>query len=162
MKGFFEDVAVGETTELGSYTFTRDEILAFAKRFDPQRFHVDDEAAKDSLFGGLCASGWHTGCVWLRHVVENRQKVLADLAAKGKPVPRIGPSPGVRDLKWLKPVYPDDVISFRSTIVGKKDSKSRPEYGLVISRHEGINQDGETVISLQGSILVERRDPGLS
>ncbi len=95
-------------------------------------------------------------------MVENRKKVLADLAAKGRPVPRIGPSPGVRDLKWLKPVYPDDVISFRSTIVGKKDSKSRPEYGLVISRHEGINQDGETVISLQGSILVERRDPGLS
>lgn len=157
MIGFFEDIEVGHTTEFGAHTFTRDEILSFAKRFDPQPFHLDEEAAKNSLFGALCASGWHTGCIWLRLLVETRERTLAAMKAEGKPVPKIGPSPGARDLKWLKPVYVDDVISYRATIAGKKDSRSRPDYGLVVSRHEGTNQKGELVISLQGSVLVERR-----
>lgn len=159
MSGFFEDYTIGDEVDLGSHEFTRDNIISFAQKFDPQKFHVDEEAAKDSLFGGLCASGWHTGSVWLGLVVTNRQRHLAEIAASGAAVPRIGPSPGVRDLKWLKPVYPGDVIAFRSTIVDKKDSRSRLDYGLVVSRHEGVNQNGESVISLQGSILIERREP---
>lgn len=157
MMAFFEDVAVGEVTELGSHRFMREEIIDFARRYDPQSFHVDEAAAKISLFGGLCASGWHTGCIWLRLLVKNRQRRIAELEAAGVRAPLFGPSPGVRDLKWLKPVYPGDVISYRSTVIDKKDSKSRPEWGLVISRHEGTNQNGELVISLQGSVLVERR-----
>lgn len=157
MIGFFEDIEIGTQIELGTHTFTREEIVSFASRFDPQPFHLDAEMAEGSLFGGLCASGWHTGSVWLRKVVENRQQTFAKLKAAGEPVPKVGPSPGVRDLKWLKPVYVDDTITFRSTVVDKKNSRSRPDFGLLISRHEGINQHGETVISLQGSILIERR-----
>jgi len=162
MSGFFEDYTIGDEIDLGSHEFTRDDIIKFANKFDPQKFHIDEDAAKDSLFGGLCASGWHTGSVWLGKVVSNRQRHLAEISASGAPVPKIGPSPGVRDLKWLKPVYPGDVISYRSTIVDKKDSRSRPDYGLVVSCHEGVNQKGEPVISLQGSILVERREPSTS
>jgi len=157
MIGFFENIEIGHANEVGSHRFTRDEILSFAQRYDPQPFHLDEEAAKNSLFGALCASGWHTACVWLRLLIENRERMLAAMKEAGTPVPRFGPSPGARDLKWLKPVYVDDVISFRATIVDKKDSRSRPEYGLVVSRHEGMNQKGELVISLQGSVLVERR-----
>lgn len=159
MIAFFEEVSVGDVTELGSHTFTREEIIAFAGRYDPQPFHVDEAAAKDSLFGGLCASGWHTGCIWLRLLIQHRQRRIAEMIAAGETPPRFGPSPGVRDLRWLKPVYPGDTISYRSTVIGKKDTKSHPEWGLMISRHEGFNQDGEPVIGLQGSVLVERREP---
>lgn len=158
MIGFFEDMEIGRDIALGSYTFTRDEIISFAERFDPQPFHLNEEAARNSLFSNLCASGWHTASIWLKLVVETRESALAAMRKAGEAVPKIGPSPGVRDLKWLKPVYVDDTISYRSTIVEKKNSRSRPDYGLVVSRHEGVNQNGEPVISLQGSILIERRE----
>lgn len=157
MIGFFEDMEIGKGIALGSYTFTHDEIIAFAERFDPQPFHLNEEAARNSLFGGLCASGWHTASIWLKLVVETREDALAAMRAAGKAAPRIGPSPGVRDLKWLKPVFVDDTISYHSTIVEKKNSRSQPGYGLVVTRYEGINQNSEPVISLQGSILIERR-----
>lgn len=162
MIGFFEDMEIGRDIALGSYTFTRDEIISFAERFDPQPFHLDEEAARNSLFGGLCASGWHSASIWLKLVVETRERALSALRAAGEAAPRIGPSPGIRDLKWLKPVFVGDTISYRSTIVEKKNSRSQPDYGLVISRHEGINQNDEPVISLQGSILIERREAAVT
>lgn len=159
---YFEDIKIGEAIELGSHLFTREEIISFASRFDPQRFHVDEAAAKESLFGGLCASGWHTACVWIRLMAEQRAKAAADIERAGARAARHGPSPGIRELKWLKPVYPGDTISYRTTPQQKIDLRSRPGSGLLVSFNEGINQDGERVISFLGNLFVERRAPAAS
>lgn len=157
MSDYFEDVTIGETVELGSHRFTREDIMSFASRFDPQRFHVDEAAAQDSLFGGLCASGWHTACIWMRLMAAHRAKLAEEVAASGRiPAPR-GPSPGLRELKWLKPVYPGDVITYRSTPQEKIELNSKPDWGLLVTFNEGVNQDGERVFSFIGQLFVARR-----
>lgn len=157
MSQYFEDVVIGQAVEIGSHQFTREDILAFATRFDPQRFHVDEEAARDSLFGGLCASGWHTACVWMRLMAAHRASMVAAVAAAGERPAGHGPSPGIRELKWLKPVYPGDVIAYRSTPEEKRELRSKPDWGLLVTRNEGVNQRGELVISFLGQLFVERR-----
>jgi acyl dehydratase len=154
---YLEDLLVGETDELGSYTFTSEEIVRFAKQFDPQRFHVDPEAAKDSLFGALCASGWHTASVWMKLMIGYREHVRADALAHGARAARLGPSPGFTNLKWLKPVYAGDTITYRSTLTGKRVSASRPGWGLAFHHNVGVNQDGEEVFSFEGAVFWERR-----
>lgn len=157
MSTYFEDLEVGLVTELGTHTFTADDIKAFAAKYDPQPFHLDEVAAKASLFGGLCASGWHTVAVYTGFNIRNRQKREAEATARGETIARWGPSPGFKDLKWLKPVFVDDTITFRQTIADKVDLKSRPERGLLVTRGEGINQKGELVFQVTGQILVPRR-----
>jgi len=103
---FFEDIRVGEITNLGRHTFTADDIKAFAARFDPQPFHLDEAAAARSHFSRLCASGWHTACVWMRLTVNYRRREGEELRSRGEQAAQLGPSPGFRDLKWPKPVYP--------------------------------------------------------
>ena len=154
-----EDMVVGERTELGSHTFTAAEIKAFAAKYDPQPFHMDEAAAKDSMFGALCASGWHTASVCLGMLIRHRQAELAVLKATGVELAYWGPSPGFKDLKWPKPVFVGDTIAYRSTIEAKIDLKSRPERGLLTFRNEGHNQNGEPVFSVLGQILVPRRVP---
>jgi acyl dehydratase len=149
----FDDVVIGELTELGGFTFTPEDIIAFAGAFDPQRFHLDEEAAKASLFGGLCASGWHTGAVWMRLMVAHRRRVRGLM---GEAMPRLGSSPGFRSLKWLKPVFAGDTISYATTTAAKRASASRPEWGLVFHHNTGINQRGETVFSFDGCVFWER------
>ena len=156
---YFEDYVVGESTELGRHLFTAEDIIRFASAFDPQPFHVDAEAAAKSHFGRLVASGWHTGAVMMRLLVEHRRRRLDEAAARNEPVGRIGPSPGFEDLRWLKPVYAGDVISFRSTVVSKRDWPKRPGWGLLSHLNEGFNQDGERVFAVTGHVLVERRAP---
>src|SRR5262252_3029352 len=107
---FFEDMRVGERTELGSHTFTAEEIKAFARRFDPQRFHVDEAAAAKTHFGALCASGWHTTAVYMRHFVESERREADMLRARGETPARDGPSPGIRDLRWHRPVFAGDTV----------------------------------------------------
>src|SRR5579862_9130421 len=102
---YFEDLRVGTRTEVGSHTFTADEIKAFAREYDPQPFHLDEAAAARSLFGALCASGWHTAAMCLRLIVEDRHRRQAELRARGEAIARTGPSPGLRDVKWPKPVH---------------------------------------------------------
>ena len=153
---FFEDIKVGERTELGSHTFLAEEIKAFARQFDPQPFHVDEEAAARSHFHKLCASGWHTSSVCMRHIVEGNQREDEALRTRGEPVAKSGPSPGVRDVRWLKPVYVGDTISFASEIKEARDS-GRPGHGLVVAYNTGTNQHGERVYSVQGAVFVERR-----
>ncbi|MDH3580861.1 MAG: MaoC family dehydratase [Hyphomicrobiales bacterium] len=160
MTNYFEDFVIGERAEIGSHRFTREDILSFAERFDPQRFHVDEELAKESLFGGLCASGWHTACVWMRLMAAHRAAVADKIEASGEPPARRGPSPGIRELKWLKPVYVNDVISYRSTPQEKIELGSKPDWGLLLTLNEGENQNGELVISFLGQLFVERRPPG--
>ena len=101
---FFEDIRVGEVSELGRHTFTAEDIKAFAARFDPQPFHLDEAAAARSHFGRLCASGWHTACVWMRLMIAYRRREDEELRARGEAVGRLGPSPGFRDLAGLPPV----------------------------------------------------------
>jgi acyl dehydratase len=154
---FFEDVTVGEHFELGRHTFTADDIKAFARRFDPQPFHLDEEAAARSHFGALCASGWHTAAVWMRLMVEYQRRQDDMLRARGAGVATLGPSPGFRELKWLKPVYAGDTVSYGSEVVETRPSNSRPGWGLMTIRNSGVNQKGEPVISFVSVAFVERR-----
>jgi acyl dehydratase len=153
---FFDDLRVGERRELGSHTFTAEAIKAFATRYDPQAFHVDEEAAARSHFGRLCASGWQTGAVCMRLIVLANQREAQARRARGEDVPNVGPSPGVRDIRWHKPVYAGDTISYALEIKELRDV-SWPGYGLVVSATTGTNQAGELVYSALGAVFVERR-----
>ena len=125
---FFEDIRVGETSEIGSHTFTAEDIKTFAERFDPQPFHLDDAAAARSHFGRLCASGWHTACVWMRLLIDRRRREDDERRARGEPVAQLGPSPGFRDLQWLKPVYAGDTVVLRHR--GARDAAFEQPAGL--------------------------------
>ena len=154
---FFEDIQVGDVFEYGRYTFTADNIKAFAGRFDPQPFHVDEAAAARSHFGALVASGWHTAVAWMRLMIDHRRRMDDAMRARGEPVAGIGPALGFRELKWLKPVYAGDTIDYRSEVIETRLSESCPHAGLMTFRSIGVNQRGEPVISLVSTTFVERR-----
>lgn len=156
---YLEDIRVGDVYEIGRHRFGAEEIKSFAQRFDPQYFHLDEEAAKTSHFGALCASGWHTALAWMRLMVAYRRRETETAHARGEPVAGIGPALGFRELKWLKPVYVDDTIDYRSEVIETRASGSRPGLGLMTIRSTGVNQKGETVISFLSTTFVERR-PG--
>jgi acyl dehydratase len=151
---YFDELEIGYKADLGDHTFTADEIVDFARRWDPQRFHVDADAARESLFGGLCASGWHTVCMWMRLNVDDSMRRAAAAATAGEPPPRFGPSPGIFDLKWLRPVYVGDTIAYSWTILDKRESQSRPEWGIVTYLAEGYNQDGKPVLTFHGRFFL--------
>ena len=155
---FFEDMRVGERTELGSHTFTAEEIKAFARRFDPQRFHVDEAAAAKTHFGALCASGWHTTAVYMRHFVASERREADMLRARGERPARDGPSPGIRDLRWHKPVFAGDTVSFAREVKELRETTSRPGWGLMVALNTGANQHGELVLSFVGAKFAERRN----
>jgi acyl dehydratase len=154
---FFEDIAVGEIFAVGRHTFNAGDIKAFAARFDPQPFHLDEDAAARSHFGALCASGWQTAAMWMRLMVDFRRRMVEAAQHRGEPVAGMGPALGFRDLKWLKPVYVGDTIDYTSEVVEMRISKSRPGFGLMTIRSTGINQSGEPVISFFSTTFVERR-----
>jgi acyl dehydratase len=154
---FWEDIAVGERAALGRHTFMAEDIKSFARRFDPQPFHIDEAAAARSHFGALCASGWHTASMWMRLMVEHQNREDAAARARGEAVAALGPSPGFRELKWLKPVYAGDTIDYSTEVVDKRESRSRPRWGLMSIRNGGTNQNGEPVISFVSVAFVERR-----
>ena len=157
---YFDDIGVGDRMELGTHTFTAEDIKTFAAQYDPQAFHMDEAAAAQSHFGALCASGWHTVATWMRLRVLYGRREDAERAARGEVIAKLGPSPGFRELRWLKPVYAGDSITFASEIAEKRASQSRPGWGLVFARNTGTNQKGELVLSFIGSGFVERR-PGV-
>ena len=156
---YFEDRQIGEMAEFASHTFGKDEIIIFAREYDPQPFHLDEAAAKASLFGNLCASGWHTAAIFIRGVVAERLKANAAARARGERVAVYGPSPGFRRLFWPKPVFVGDTVSFRARLTEKVDLKSRPDRGLLMSEVQGRNQNGEIVFGITSQILAERREP---
>lgn len=159
MSHYFEDLVVGAVVELGSHVFARDEIVDFARRYDPQPFHLDDAAGEASLFGGLAASGWHTTAVWLRHMVDARNREADLMRLRGDRPARYGPSPGFEQLKWVKPVFPGDTIRFTTCVAAKLDWRSRFDVGLVHFLNNGYKQDGDLGFSLVSKMLVERRIP---
>jgi acyl dehydratase len=154
---YFEDIAVGDRREIGRHTFTAEEIKSFAQRFDPQPFHLDEEAAARSHFGALVASGWHTAAVFMKLLIDFNRRANAQLSERGEPIARTGPSPGFSKLNWLKPVYVGDTIAYASEVIDKRVSASRPEWGIIISHNTGTNQKGELVYEFQGVGFVERR-----
>jgi acyl dehydratase len=154
---FFEDMEVGDRREVGSFTFTAETIKKFAAQFDPQRFHLDEEEGGKSLFGGLAASGWHVGSVCMKLLVADAQRQTGEAVARGEKVAVWGPSPGFRELRWLKPVLAGDTISFASEVVSKRTSESRPQWGVLQARQSGTNQRGELVYSMLATAFVPRR-----
>jgi len=158
---FFEDIAVGMRRDLGSFTFTAEDIKKFAAQFDPQRFHLDEEEGRKSLFGGLAASGWHVGSVCMKLLVADGQRQAREAAARGEKIAIWGPSPGFRDLKWIRPVLAGDTISFASEVMSLRTSEKRPQWGVLEARNSGVNQRGEPVYSILATAFVPRRNPGV-
>ena len=157
---FFEDIEVGQRRELGSFTFTAEAIKKFAAQYDPQRFHLDEQEGRKSLFGGLAASGWHVGSACMKLLVADGQRRAKEAAARGETVAVWGPSPGFRELRWIKPVLAGDTISFASVVEQVRTSDSRPQWGIVQARNTGTNQRGELVFSLLATAFVPRRGAG--
>ena len=154
---YFEDRCVGEVYDLGAHTFERDAIIAFARDFDPQPFHLSEAAGRASLFGGLAASGWHTAAIFVRQNVAWRQTLEAQIRDAGKPVAQWGPSPGIKGIYWIKPVLAGDSIAFLGRTTEKIELKSRPNRGVIVSESQGRNQRGELVFRIGGQMFVERR-----
>ena len=159
MSIYFEDLITGVTRELGTHLFTRAEMIDFSWKFDPQPFHLDDAAGSASIYGGLIASGWHTTGVWLRHLVDDRNRERDHMLYRGEQPARYGPSPGFEKLQWLKPIFAGDAIRFTTCIVEKRDVRSRPAVGLAIYQNEAFNQHGDKVFSLVSKMFVERLTP---
>ena len=145
---YFEDYVEGEVHRFGTIAVEADEMIAFAKRFDPQAMHTDPEAAKHTPFGGLIASGWHTAGLVMRLYVEHYLTHVASLA-----------SPGLDELRWLKPVRPGDMLSVRVTVLRTVPSKSKPDRGAVTSFVEVINQTGEVVMTYKVVNIIAKRPP---
>jgi acyl dehydratase len=154
---FYDDMKVGDRSELGAFTFTAEDIKRFAVQFDPQRFHLDEEEGKTSLFGGLAASGWHVAAVCMKLLVAEFKRQREAAQARGEEVAVWGPSPGFRDLRWIKPVLAGDTISFANEVASLRTSASRPGWGLVEARNTGTNQHGEEVFSFLALAFVSRR-----
>ena len=157
---FFEDMEIGARREVGSFTFTAESIKKFAAQFDPQAFHLDEEAGRQSLFGGLAASGWHVGSVCMKLLVADGQRLTREAIARGEEVAVWGPSPGFRELRWIRPVLAGDTISFSSVVETKRTSDKRPEWGILQARNTGANQRGEQVYSFLATAFVPRRNAG--
>ena len=144
---YFEDLVVGAETEFGSYEVTREEVIDFARKYDPQPFHLSDEAAAKTHFGRIAASGWHTAAMTMgviaRRVVDEEQAGLG--------------SPGIDELRWKKPVYPGDTITVRGKILEKTPSRSKPGIGSFRTETTVTNQHGELVMNFTSIILMRRR-----
>lgn len=143
----------GEAVEIGSLTFTAEDIVRFAKAFDPQPFHLDEERAKTALFGGLCASGWHTSAGWMKCFTEFWMGECRRLAAEGIVPPNLGPSPGFTKLGWLKPVFAGDTITYSVTLTASRPLASRPGRLINTIHNAGRNQNGEAVIRFESTVL---------
>jgi acyl dehydratase len=154
----FERILVGQARTLGSHTFTAEEIKRFAAAYDPQRFHMDEEEAKASTFGALAASGWHTASAMMRLLVASFAGEAEAARARNEAPLRYGPSPGFDNLKWLRPVYAGDTITYAATVAAKRPSRSRPGWGIVTSDVTGTNQKGEPVFAVTTQVFVRTDD----
>jgi acyl dehydratase len=146
---YFEDFVPGAVTTYGPRTVTREEIIAFASEFDPQPMHLDEEAAKKTMLGGLSASGWHSCAIMMRLLYDG---FLVNAASMG--------APGIDEMKWLKPVRPGDALSVRLTVLDKREPKTRPELGFVQFRCELLNQQGEVVLDSAYPGMFAKRNRG--
>jgi len=146
---YWEDFFAGKVIDLGTCEVSREEVLEFARRYDPQPFHTDEAAAKSSIYGGLIASGWHTCALMMRMLYDGLVKHAASLG-----------SPGVDSVRWLKPVRPGDTLRTTMTVLETRASTSKPDRGIVKSRWQVFNQKSELVMTVEGMGMYRRRDPG--
>lgn len=146
---YFDDFQPGEASEAGPYVVSREEIIAFAKQFDPQPFHLSDEGGREGIFGGLIASGWHTASICHKLAVEN---LLSKTASLG--------SPGLDELRWLRPVRPGDALTARFEVISTTPSRSKPDRGAIKFRFEVRNQNGEVVMTELANALFARKPEG--
>ena len=146
---YFEDLEVGTKSSFGHYEVTREEVIEFASKYDPQPFHLDDEAAAQTYFGRISASGWHTCAMTMRMMVEEFSKQEA--ASLG--------SPGIDELRWIKPVYPGDTLRVEAELIEKRQSKSKPHMGFTKNRQTTFNQHGEPVLSMVSNGIIRVRNP---
>ena len=144
---YLEDLEVGRKSAFGSYHVTRDEVLEFARKYDAQPFHLSDEAAAQTHFGRLAASGWHTCAMTMAMIVEDLKS--RDEAGLG--------SPGIDELRWLRPVYPGDTLTCETEVLEKRPSASRPEMGLYKTRTTALNQDGVAVVTFVSNAMIATR-----
>ncbi|PTE09809.1 MaoC family dehydratase [Mesorhizobium helmanticense] len=149
-----EFFCIGVTITLGSHTFEPEAIKAFARKYDPQVFHLDEAAAKRSVFGGLCASGWHTAATWMKLNLATLMVTEKDWTGPG-PLPEFGPSPGFKNLKWLKPVYAGETVTFTRTALGHRPMVSRPGWRLLSLRCEAFDSTGDKVLEFDSAVLVK-------
>jgi acyl dehydratase len=147
-KIFFEDLEIGQEDTFGAYEVTKEEVVEFASKYDPQPFHLDEGLAKQSVFGGLCASGWHTCAMLMRMLVDRMMK--EGMASMG--------SPGIDGIDWKKPVMVGDVLSVKTVITAKRDSKSRPNIGFLKGTYEVSNQHGDLVMVVRSNYMVAKRN----
>jgi acyl dehydratase len=150
---FMEEIELHQRIALGTYTFTRENMIAYSRKFDPVGFHVDEAAGKASPYGAMTAAGLHTACGWMAcYVAKNSAERLA-LERQGKTLPEVGPSPGFKNMCWLKPVFVGDVISYFTTATTKRALRSRAGWAMVSGFNEGVNQNGETVFTFESAVL---------
>lgn len=148
---YFQDYVPGSAEEFGPVSITEDEMLGFARRYDPQPFHADPAAARNGPFGGLIASGWHTAALTMRVLVDNYLSPASSLG-----------SPGIDELRWVRPVRPGDSLRVRAMVLEARRSRSKPDRGLIRSRFEVVNQDGEIVMTLTAMNLMRCREAAAS
>lgn len=151
----YDHIKVGMVLELGSHTFEAESIKRFATKFDPQPFHLDEVAAKNALFGGLCASGWHSLSVWMRLNIEVGRKLLETNSNYSGPAPEFGMSPGIKNAKWFRPVYAGDTITYQTIVTGKRKLRSKPNWSYIAKHNEGFNQNGDKVLEFDGGVMLK-------
>ncbi len=161
MAQWLEDIELGNRIELGAWAMDEAEMIAFARKYDPQPFHIDPVAAAGSHFGGIIASGWFTVACWMRAMMKQRNEQVGkyekpDVVTPG-PKPQNGPSPGFINMRWPTPVRPGDVLTFSATTAEKILMKTRPQWGIIRSTNEGVNQKGELVLRFTGQGMVMRK-----
>lgn len=154
---FLEDTRLRERRELGSFIFTAEKIKAFAHEFDPQPFHLDEEAGRQSVFGALAASGWHTASVYMKLLVADLERRAEAARARGEPIARSGPSPGFKNLRWPRPVLAGDTVTYFYEATSMRPLASRPGWGIVFGITTALNQRGEVVLSFENSVFLPRR-----
>lgn len=155
---YLEDARIGERREIGSFLFTAEAIKRFAAQYDPQPFHLDEEAGRQSLFGTLSASGWHTACIYMKLLVADMKQREEAARARGEQIVRGGPSPGFKNLKWHNPVLAGDTVTYFIETLATRPTNSRPGWGILSAVVTANNQRGDAVLSLETSAFMPRRE----
>lgn len=148
----------GNRIEIGQYKFEAEDIITFANAWDPQVFHTDEQKAKQSLLGGLCASGWHTLSIWMKLQRKAAANMAKQIENSGLKPPEFGPSPGIRHLKWLKPVYSGDTIAYANEILSLRASNSKPGWHIMQSIIHATNQNGKPVMRFDSTVFIRFHD----
>ena len=154
---FYEELDLGRELQLGTYLFTEDNISSFKQRFAPVPFHLSQAAAAAGLFGKPVAVGFHICSAWMICFVATNSAAREKRVAESQPLPEIGPSPGLQNIRWPLPVSAGDVISFSTRIIAKRELASRPTWGMLTSLNQGFNEKGQQVLSFESKVLTARR-----